>query len=576
MTDYLEELLDQLKEEDTGTAARWLDTLGPALAEPPGGAGLRELEREARRPAALGTASNPELSALVQAEAQGVLATSEDVEAFLPSDPPEDWAAAWSSVPPEGETPEIRILGYQEDPDWNVPQLDVLTEASREGVERPALLERARMLGVMEDAPARWDRRGAGTRRSAPQGRRRAGQLCPAWQSGSPAGGWSGERTMPRRWTGLFSGTAGAMTRALPCTEEGSAVRLTPMRYKSYTWPHNPRVYSIDYERKMAVHKVPFGLYHLQDLGRTRRVMEGEGEFVGADAYSQFGQLANVFYDSGPGLLVHPLWQTASAYFVALRLEQEPRPDYVRYSFTFWEDVSYYSGEVRTFAPDQDRRRWFRCGRRLPSGEAGGHLLVHCTAVRSVPGGAGRQKSTDPEPEPDPGGREGEDRLTGYVTTAQGVTTVLPTPVSWCFQYTSGVPCDSFRLRCIWDGDNQVKPEEWAMFQALKDGEVRFTGVVDECEILLGPEGAFFEVSGREWPPGCWTMRPSARTMSWQLQQTSCGTMWSHTASGQRAARRWDRYPGSLWPPAAASGPCCMNLPGIITGSAPASTGRGG
>ena len=32
MTDYLEELLDQLKEEDTGTAARWLDTLGPALA----------------------------------------------------------------------------------------------------------------------------------------------------------------------------------------------------------------------------------------------------------------------------------------------------------------------------------------------------------------------------------------------------------------------------------------------------------------------------------------------------------------------------------------------------------------
>ena len=78
-------------------------------------------------------------------------------------------------------------------------------------------------------------------------------------------------------------------------------MRLTPMRYKNYTWPHNPRVYSIDYERKMAVHKVPFGLYHLQDLGRTRRVMEGEGEFVGADAYSQFGQLANVFYDSGPG-----------------------------------------------------------------------------------------------------------------------------------------------------------------------------------------------------------------------------------------------------------------------------------
>lgn len=119
---------------------------------------------------------------------------------------------------------------------------------------------------------------------------------------------------------------------------------LSPMRYKGYTWPHNPRVYSIDYERKMAVHKTPFGLFRLQDLGRTNRIMEGEGEFVGEGAYAQFGQLANVFYDGGPGLLIHPLWQAANAYFVSLRLEQEPRPDYVRYSFSFWEDDSWYTG----------------------------------------------------------------------------------------------------------------------------------------------------------------------------------------------------------------------------------------
>ena len=45
------------------------------------------------------------------------------------------------------------------------------------------------------------------------------------------------------------------------------------MRYKDYVWPHNPRTYTIDYERKMAAQKVPFGRYHLQDLGLTRRVM---------------------------------------------------------------------------------------------------------------------------------------------------------------------------------------------------------------------------------------------------------------------------------------------------------------
>ena len=113
---------------------------------------------------------------------------------------------------------------------------------------------------------------------------------------------------------------------------------LTPMRFKNYVWPHNPRVYSIDYERKMAVSKLPFGRYVLQDLGQTNRIMAGEGEFVGEGAYEQFGKLANTFYDPGPGQLIHPVWQMASAHFVSLRLEQEPRPDYVRYSFVFWED----------------------------------------------------------------------------------------------------------------------------------------------------------------------------------------------------------------------------------------------
>lgn len=123
-------------------------------------------------------------------------------------------------------------------------------------------------------------------------------------------------------------------------------MNLSPMRYKDYVWPHNPRVYTIDYEREMVQSKVPYGLYHLQDLGRSCRVMRGEGEFAGPDAYAQFGALANVFYSPGAGPLVHPLWQAANAYFVELSLKQEPRPDYVSYSFVFWEDLEYYSDTV--------------------------------------------------------------------------------------------------------------------------------------------------------------------------------------------------------------------------------------
>lgn len=122
-------------------------------------------------------------------------------------------------------------------------------------------------------------------------------------------------------------------------------MRLSSMRYKGFVWPHNPRVYSIEFERKMAVNKIPFGRYSIQSLGMTRRVMKGEGEFVGADAYAQFKALATVFYEDTPGVLVHPLWDTTSAWFVALRLEQEPRADYVKYSFEFWED---YSGTSTT------------------------------------------------------------------------------------------------------------------------------------------------------------------------------------------------------------------------------------
>ena len=115
-------------------------------------------------------------------------------------------------------------------------------------------------------------------------------------------------------------------------------MKLSNMRYKTFVWPHNPRVYSIQFQRKMAVNKIPFGRYALQNLGLTRRVLRGEGEFVGEDAYETFKKLASLFYEETPGLLVHPLWDTARAWFVELKLEQEPRADYVKYSFEFWED----------------------------------------------------------------------------------------------------------------------------------------------------------------------------------------------------------------------------------------------
>ena len=119
-------------------------------------------------------------------------------------------------------------------------------------------------------------------------------------------------------------------------------MRLAPMRYKDFTWPHNPETYQVERRRQVAVHKVPFGGYVLQDLGAACRVLEGEGTFVGKDAYGTFRTLERVFDQPGPGLLVHPVWPASSAYFVTLELTEEPLPDFVRYRFAFWEDQGGY------------------------------------------------------------------------------------------------------------------------------------------------------------------------------------------------------------------------------------------
>lgn len=130
------------------------------------------------------------------------------------------------------------------------------------------------------------------------------------------------------------------------------------MRFKEYTWPYNPETYSIEFRRKVAALKIPFGGYCLQDLGEVCRILKGQGTFTGEYAYSHFQQLSEVFQQSGAGLLVHPVWQTANAYFVSLKLEERPLPDYIRYSFEFWEDYSHYNGKLTqiTTSPDSSNQ----------------------------------------------------------------------------------------------------------------------------------------------------------------------------------------------------------------------------
>lgn len=124
-------------------------------------------------------------------------------------------------------------------------------------------------------------------------------------------------------------------------------MNLSPMRFKNYVWPHNPRIYEIEFKRKMISHHVPFGRSVLESMGMDYRVLRGEGEFVGTGAYREFQKLASVFYEESPGILVHPVWQSANAWFVKLAVQQEPLENYVRYSFEFWECYDGYRRTLR-------------------------------------------------------------------------------------------------------------------------------------------------------------------------------------------------------------------------------------
>lgn len=131
------------------------------------------------------------------------------------------------------------------------------------------------------------------------------------------------------------------------------------MRYKNYTWPHNPETFVVEYRRQMAAHKIPLGGCVLQDLGVNCRILLGEGEFAGPGAYEEFKALSAVFQEPGAGMLTHPVWRTDRAYFVSLSVTEEPRPDYVRYSFAFWEDDSGYDGGL---TENNDGRTWLGSG----------------------------------------------------------------------------------------------------------------------------------------------------------------------------------------------------------------------
>jgi hypothetical protein len=116
--------------------------------------------------------------------------------------------------------------------------------------------------------------------------------------------------------------------------------QLPPLQYKWYRWPYNPTQYSITFDKDIAVHRYPFSNQaDMEDLGENPDKVSGWGEFFGDGAYDEFKKLCNVKKSPGSGALIHPIWSIHNALFKNLQVTQEPRANYVKYTFEFVQET---------------------------------------------------------------------------------------------------------------------------------------------------------------------------------------------------------------------------------------------
>ena len=88
--------------------------------------------------------------------------------------------------------------------------------------------------------------------------------------------------------------------------------------------------------------------------------------------------------------------------------------------------------------------------------------------------------------------------MTEWIMTCyDGRTYPLPTPLAWRLDYGLGDPCDGFWVRTLWTAGEEEILADGVRMTVRYQGEVVFTGVVDECLCQWTHRGCTAEISGR-------------------------------------------------------------------------------
>lgn len=114
---------------------------------------------------------------------------------------------------------------------------------------------------------------------------------------------------------------------------------MDKIMFKQVVWPQNPESYTVSYDRETAYSQEGEEGEALERRDVFRRTITGSGVLSGESAFEQFEDLERLCADPEAGWLVHPLHDRVFAVLVKLEMTQEPRENFIAYSFKFLEEL---------------------------------------------------------------------------------------------------------------------------------------------------------------------------------------------------------------------------------------------
>lgn len=127
---------------------------------------------------------------------------------------------------------------------------------------------------------------------------------------------------------------------------------MSNMKFKDYEWTNNPKEIKIEQEKHLKEFNIPYVGSMIQNFGSEKRIIKGSGEFFGSDAIEQFNELYLIYEDKSSGKLTIPGFESMTAIFKSINLELDATPEFISYSFEFWEDKGLQTTNDISTTPD--------------------------------------------------------------------------------------------------------------------------------------------------------------------------------------------------------------------------------